>query len=325
MSTLEQVRDAIIDKHSIVVAAHISPDSDAVGSCLGLTRILNSIGKSAIGYLFDPIPKRIQPLVNDSKIQHELPKAGFDLLIAVDTATKNRLGDHNEALSKLAKMTIVIDHHISNPGYGELNFIDSSSASTSSIVLHLGKLLGATFDETTLNLLLAGLMDDTGSFRYGNTSERVFQEAAELVRLGAQPEKISELLYFSSPLKYLKLQAKVIETIELRANAQIAFGAMPLKTLSDLGCTKDDADGLIEVIRSVEGTKGAVFLRELEPTAEAPNKWKASIRNKLGSFDANVVAGNFGGGGHVAAAGCTINLPLDQAKKELEAEILKLL
>jgi len=325
METLEQIKDEILKHQSIVVAAHISPDSDAVGSSLGLTRILNSVGKSATGYLVDQIPKRVQPLVKDSKITHEVPREGFDLLIAVDTATKKRLGEHSEVLSKLAKKTIVIDHHISNPAYGDLNFIDATAASTASIILCLGKLLGAKFDETTLNLLLAGLMDDTGCFRFGNTDERVFLEAAELAKLGAKPEKISEILYFSSPLKYLKLQSKVIESIEMIANSQIAFGTMPLKTLTSLSCTKDDADGLIEVLRSVEGTRGAVFLRELDPTPEAPNKWKASIRNKQGSFDANVVAGTFGGGGHIAAAGCTLEMPLEQAKKQIEAAILKAL
>jgi phosphoesterase RecJ-like protein len=320
MNSLEQIRDAIFAAKTIIVAAHISPDSDAVGSCLGLVRLLNSIDKSATAYLFDKIPQRLKPLVKDSPVVHQLPSAGVDLFISVDTATKNRLGDHSDALMKLAKKTIVIDHHISNPGYGDLNFIDANSASASSIILHLGKLLSATFDQTSLNLLLAGLMDDTGSFRYGNTTDRVFLEAAEIVKLGAQPEVVSELLYFSSPLKYLKLKSKVVETIELAVNSEIAIGCISLKTLAELNCTKEDADGLIEVLRSIENTKGAVFLRELEA-----GKWKASIRSKQGSFDANIVAGKFGGGGHLAAAGCTIELPLDEAKKQLEAEIAKVL
>lgn len=325
MSTLQEIRDAISSSHSVVVAAHISPDSDAVGSSVGLARLLSSIGKDAVTYLYDRIPERVLPLVKDSKVISQTPSMSFDLLIAVDTATKERLGKSSDELFKFAKKTIVLDHHISNPGYGDLNFIDATSASSASIVLRLGKLLNAKFDKVTLNLLFAGLMDDTGSFRFGNTDERVFLEAAELVRLGAEVEKVSEQLYFSSPLRYLKLQSKVVESIELIAGSQIAFGSISVDDLKTLNCKKEDTDGMIDLLRSVEGTKGAVFLRELTPTSDSPNKWKASIRNKQGSFDANKVATTFGGGGHIAAAGCTINLHLDEAKKLIEAAILKAL
>ena len=324
-SSLEEIADFIKRAKSVVLAAHISPDSDAIGSSVGLTRLIKTLGIQATTYLFDRVPSRNAPFLGDSQVSHSVPTEAYDLLISVDTATQPRLGDANEELFRLASKTIVIDHHISNPGYGDLNFIDVAYASSSSIILHLGKLLGAQFDETTANLLLAGLMDDTGCFRFGNTTERVFFEAAELVRLGAKPEYVSELLYFSSPLRFLQLRSKLVDSLELIANGQVALGYITQKSLSDLGCTKDDADGLIEVLRSVENTKGAVFLRELEPTADRPERWKGSLRSKQGSFDANAVAGVFGGGGHIAAAGCTIEEPLAVIKLLLEAEIVKAL
>lgn len=312
----EALLNEIKSAKSIVVAAHISPDTDAVGSSFGLVRALRSIGKDARAYLYDDISNRVRPLIGDTPWSREVPTSEIDLFISIDTATKARLGLKNEELFKCAKRSAVIDHHVSNIGYGDVNYIVGDAPSSASLVLEIANVLNATLDETSLNLLYAGLCDDTGSFRYSNSSVRAFNEAGELVKRGVNPERIAEILFFSTPLRLLKLRSKALDTLELVLDGQLGIASVSQQLLDELGCKSEDTEGLIDDIRAVEGTVGAVFLRQLA------DGWKASIRSKSDSFDANAVAGKFGGGGHRAAAGCTIREPLERVK-ELMVDAIK--
>jgi len=309
MHTLQDVLSEIHAANTIVVTAHISPDSDAIGSSFACARLLRSIGKDARVYLYDPVPARHQELLGDTPFSNQVPEKEFDLLLVIDTATKARVGEKVEELFALAKRTVVVDHHISNPGFGDINYVRGEAPSSSSLVLEIATALNAKLDKFSLNLLFAGLSEDTGSFRFSNSSAQAFLEGATLVSQGAEVDKVSQVLYFSTPLRRMKLRGRALETLELVADGRIALVSVSKQLLSELGCTSEDTDGLIDDVRSIEGTLAAVFLREID------SGWKASLRSKADSFDANHVASKFGGGGHRAAAGCTLREPLDKARE----------
>jgi len=318
MSLGEVVQKIRVAK-SLIVAAHISPDGDAVGSSFGLTRILRSMGKSAQAYLCDGVPERMKPLISDTPWSSNPPVGSYDLLIAIDTATKMRLGPDVEELFKHAASSVVIDHHVSNAGYGDVNFIQGDAPSSASLVIELAAALGVVPDKAAVNLLFAGLCDDTGSFRFSNAGVRAFSDASELVRMGAEPEPVAQALYFSDPFRQFKLRSRALESLELVLKNRIALISLSRATLEELGCTSEDTGEVVDEARRVAGTSGAVFLREVE------NGWKASLRSKGDAFDANAVARTFGGGGHRAAAGCTIQEPLEKAKELLLAALEKAL
>lgn len=317
MATLETVRSIagrLREQKSILVATHISPDADAVGSSIGLVRALQSLGIKAHAHLPEGIPSRFQNFVDGIVVHQNAPAKGeFDALVSVDSATKQRIGPFHEALYAAVKHTFNVDHHVSNDGFAEFNLIDSSASSSAEIVLQIVKELGVKLTPEISTLLYMGLADDTGHFRYSNVTAETFQRAAELVNGGARPSEIAKLLSFSQPLSVLRLRALALNAMKLAPGNRIAWITVPLSMLQSAGARPEDTEGIIDEARSVTGVDVALLLRELEA-----GKWKASLRSKIDSFDANVVCGTFGGGGHKAASGAT----LYGTQAEVEARML---
>lgn len=311
---MEQIIARIRESGSLIVSAHVSPDADAVGSAAALGRILTALGKAVVIYLADDVPSHLRALLGDAPIVHTVPEVEFDTLIVVDTATRARIGKDAELLFSRCRFSIVIDHHISNSKYGDLNYIEGDAPSSASIVFDLAKRLGAPLDSDTLNLLYAGLCDDTGSFRYSNATPRAFSDAQELVELGAEVSRIAEMLFFSVPLNRVRLRARALGQLEFVSKDRVAFTMLSLADFRACGASPLDSEGVIDDIRAVQGVLGAVFMRE---TAEG---YRFSLRSKSDAFDANAIAARFEGGGHRAAAGCTIRgVSAEEAKQRMVA------
>lgn len=301
MISVQELVSQILECQSAILSAHISPDSDAVGSAYGLALGLKQLGKDVEVYLADPIPPRILPLVSGQvRVIHQPPSRDYDTFIALDTASKKRIGSGVDQLLGVVRKSYNIDHHISNDQWAAVNYVDATAAATAQIVLRLLLEMGVIIDHQMANLLYGGLLDDTGCFRYSNTSVAALEAAARLVELGAEPLRVANLLHFSQPEKVLRLRAAAIAGVKLYYQGKLAVVAVTQQMLSSNGASAEDSEGIVDEARSLAGVVGVVMLREMT------DGWKLSLRAKDEALDVSAIAAEFGGGGHRAAAGCKI-------------------
>ena len=316
MPSVDELCAHLRSLQSALICTHVSPDPDALGSAGAMQRGLHALGIEAHVYLPDPLPERIGVLLEGVPIVYGVPTRRYAAVVVVDTATRKRVGPQAEEVLAVGDTIINIDHHDSNIGWGTVNYIQSSAAASAEIVYELLTRLLGTIDAQTAQLLYAGLLDDTGSFCYSNVTSQALQCAANLVAAGASPETVANTLYFSVPERVLRLRAVALANLRMVLENKAAVVRITQAELSSCGAKTEDTEGLVDLARSVEGTVAAVFLREL-----ADGSWKCSLRAKVPALDVNAVASEFGGGGHKAAAGCSVR----GNAVEAEAQVLAVL
>ena len=304
MGTLPEIAEALRCSSRVLVASHISPDPDAVGSSLGLAWGLRALGKTVDLFLADGIPERLRPLREGEPVLRAVPNTRYDAIVSVDTATQKRLGRDAECLLCCGERVLNIDHHLSNSGWGDVAYIDPHASSTSEIVIELLGLLGIPLSAAQANILLAGIMDDTGCFRFSNTTPEALERAAGLLRAGASPLNVGVSLYFSVPEQVVRLRARVLSSLQLFAEGRLCLVAVSRALLEEVGASDEDCENLVDEARALSGVVIAVLARELG--GRESGRWKISLRSKDQQYDLNTFASQFGGGGHRAAAGCTI-------------------
>ena len=293
-----------------MVFCHVFPDADAIGSAGGMTLGLIAAGIEAELHLAEDVPERLKGLVAGVPLTDQLPSSDCALVV-VDTANKARVAVKGDVFPEKASKVFNIDHHISNPGWGEINLIKGYYPSASCIVLEILEELGITLSEDILNLLYAGLLEDTGSFRFSNATPIAFESAARMVGLGASPEKVANLIYFNVPERVVKLRGIAIPEISKKIEGQIGWLVVTNKMLEQAGAVGGDTEGLVDEVRALSGVKGSVMIRERE------GSWKVSLRSKIENLDVNNVAQALGGGGHRAAAGITLEGDLEVVEKKV--------
>ena len=296
-----------------IICSHVSPDADALGSAGALQMALSANGVDAKVFLPEKhLPDYVAPLCENVSFIYEVPEGSFEALIVVDTASAERINGPSDVLRDRAEKVFNIDHHGSNVGWGDVNYIDSDSPSTSVIVLEMAKQLDLPLSPEAANLLLAGLMDDTGCFRFSNTTTVSFEAAARMLELGASAELVANILYFSVPERVLTLRARAMSELELVFGGKVSVVRVTQEMMTACGASALDSEGIVDLARSVEGTIAAVFFREREAGV-----WKISLRAKDERIDVNEVAAEFDGGGHRAAAGASVHGTFDEAKSKV--------
>ncbi len=230
-----------------------------------------------------------------------------------------RLGDGIGRVSG-SDLFINIDHHISNRGYGTVNHVDANSPATGEIVSRLIYENDMPMNRQIAENLFVAIATDTGSFQYGSTTAETFRTASQLVAEGLDVGRISQQLYFSYPKRRIDLLAAVLETREFFCADRVASMFLTLETMKTLGVSREDTEGLINYVRSVDSVEVAVFFEEMMDAGL--RKVRVSFRSKDAEV-ANVseIAGSFGGGGHMLAAGARLPGPLDEAKKRVIEKI----
>jgi phosphoesterase RecJ-like protein len=311
----DSIINEITSSDTIILSTHVSPDPDAIGSSGALCLGLRSVGKNALLYLPDPLPERLRGFFPEEYIIKEIPSGGY-LLIGLDCATKKRLGDESDLLCSSARNVINIDHHASNEGWGNLNHIKGDEAATAVLVYELLSQLHVPISAQGATLLYAGIMDDTGSFRFSNTSEKALLTASSLLALGANPSEIATEIYFQEPFRALKLKGKAIDTLCVFEDGKAALAYISLQMRGEDVHSPGDSEGIIDIVRAVKGVSVALFLREHER-----DKWRGSIRSKSISCDVSKFASVFGGGGHQAAAGFSIDGTQDEVLSRVKNEV----
>lgn len=314
MNDFDEIVNKIRGLKSALICTHISPDADAIGSSCALQLGLAKLGINASVYLPKPVPENLSPLIGSASITHEVPQNLMSGIVTVDTAARRRIGSEVDAVLASGEISINIDHHPSNPGWADLNYIREDAASSTIIIWDLLCALEISVDEVMADLLLAGLMDDTGCFRFSNTRVSAFECAAALLNAGANPERIANKLYFSLPERVLRLQAALIAEMRVEFDGKLSLGAVSKEMLNRCGAKAEDTEGLVEILRKIDGTLCAVFFKELD------SGWKLSLRSKSEDLDVNSIAQKFGGGGHRQAAGCEIEGTLQEIEQRVLAE-----
>lgn len=296
-ATTSEILNAINAAQTALVVGHIRPDGDCVGAALAMRHICERLGKTA-----DAVCDGEKPAAYAFLPEYEYFCAPrykkYDLFIAVDCATENRLGEYR-ALLLSAKNSINIDHHITNTEYGNINHVIPTASSTCHILYDLFKNVDGLLDNSVASMLYTGLSTDTGHFMHSNTTSEVFRTAAALCEYGIDIAALNHDLYCSNSFNKIKLTSRALGGIVLYESGKIALMNISLKDLQDSGCTSEDTEGLIDNASGIAGVKIAISMCE-----QPGSIFRVSFRSV--SADVSVSAARFGGGGHKLAAGCII-------------------
>lgn len=312
-----EARQLVDSADTILIVTHLRPDGDALGSALGLYHSLAAMGKRPPAVLCqDPAPEIYQFLPGAELVQTEpLPLEDWDLAIVCDMSQLNRCGPHENVARKASKK-LLIDHHVPGEEFGDVRLVDADEAATAVLAYRWLKATGMPMPPETRQCLLTGIVTDTFSFKFSNTTPESLRVAAELVDMGTDIRLINEEVFETRSYVSVRLLGATLSTVETTEDGKIAWAVVPIDVFHALGANDGHTEGIINYVRSIRGVEAAFLIRQV-----APDKVKASLRSN--TADMAKVAGTFGGGGHVNAAGCTVGLAPEKAIAALIDEIRK--
>jgi len=310
MDDLAQVLQEIQQRRRFLVTSHARPDGDAIGSTLALAHILRKMGKSAEIVLGDPVPLLYHPLPGSETIVRSTQVNGdYDAVIILecDSVQRTRLhGLENQFL-------INIDHHASSRPFANINWIDPSAVATAELIFRLAQAAQVKITPEIATCLYTAVLTDTGSFCYAPTNACTFELAKFLVEHGADPGKIAQSVYFSSPMSKMCLLGAALSRLE--RDGEIAWMSVTRDDMERFGALDEDCEGLVNYALSIAGIEVAIFFREV-----AQERIRVSIRSK-GAVNVADIAQKFGGGGHECAGGFSTEGPVEEAAKRVLAEL----
>lgn len=307
-----EVAERIRSGRNFLITSHRNPDGDALGSGIALRGLIRKMGKSARVIVRDGFGKPLYniPGADEVTISDALPSdypGAYDAIFTMECPEVQRTG-----YSILPGPVVNIDHHLGNEMYGQINYLDIEAPSVGEMVLQLNnRHLHLPLDRDVAIAMYVSLATDTGFFRYHNTTMRTFEAALELVRAGVVPGDVSLWINESQTPGAIKLLGLCLTTLELHAGGKIATTELPKRFYAEAAAKPEETEGIVNYGRSIDGVRVSVLLKEGDD-----GKTRASLRAKPG-VDVQAVAAMFGGGGHKAASGCTVPLPLAEAKARL--------
>ncbi len=314
--SLSSIARALRDARSVGVACHVRPDGDAIGSLVALAYSLKLAGRQVHALSEDGVPGNLVFLPGNGMVVSPSGEAlELDVAVALDTATKERLGERTNRAFGAAPLLVNIDHHGTNPRYGHLNHIDVAAPATGQIVYELLTQEGFPIDDTVRQNLFAAISTDTGSFQFSSTTPRTHRIVAEMMESGLDTTLLSQKLYHEHPYRRIRLLQALLNEMKFSADNRVASWSLTAATQRSVNMEPGDTEGLIDTLRSIEGTMAVAIFEE---TAEG--KVRVSARSKDARLDVSKVCGEFGGGGHRMAAGARLAPPLADAESRfLEA------
>lgn len=297
---------------TVAVWGHLRPDGDCIGSQVALVRVLRNMGVDAFAINAHAVPYNLGAFIGDTPFYQpdspDLPVAAES--ITVDCSTLDRIGASAAPLR--GKIILAVDHHISNPGFGKQNWIDTESAATAEILAGIFIDCGVHMDAITAQALYVGIATDTGHFRYPATSHRVFSLCSQLLDSGAKPAEAAHELFEKESIGRLRLLTLFLESLEFHHDNRVCIGFIRHSMFGETGTDRSQAEGFVDFPRSIDSVKVAALIEE-----QADGSFKGSLRSKRPSVRVDQVAAAFGGGGHACAAGFECRLPLPGFKAEL--------
>ncbi len=317
---LERVADEIRGRQRFLLTAHEGPDGDALGSLLGMHHLLTQLGKDSVMFMAAkefplPVEYRFLPL---EEVFHEPPADMADrTVVFLDCGNIDRMPV--EFLSDGDNFRINVDHHHDNTLFGDVNLVDTAASCTAEIVYELAILLGVEITPEIAAALYVGLITDTGKFMYENTNAHTHRIAAELIDAGVAVDETYRRLYEHVPLEKLRLLSRALDGIRRYCGERLVVAYITAADYEATGAGEEMTEGIIDHLRSVEGSKVAALIRDQGDRGRAARK--VSLRSSGGEIDVSAIARQHGGGGHKRAAGFSTDLELEELVSFLCGEV----
>ena len=315
MNMAKQIADYLTKNDNYHIIVHKNPDGDCLGSAKALCLALRSIGKNAKVILPNPPSVRLMFMWEESLELGDFP---CETAVCTDVASFGQMGDLFESVFKNAPHSICIDHHGTNDGYANINYIDSQSAATGEMIYKIIEAMGVELTVSMAKSLLVSLADDTGSFQYSNTTVRTHVIAARLYEIIPDPEPVMRALYGTHTFEEVEVLKEVIPSLEYHFGGSVCFMFADVSKIVSMGAEASNIDAWVGIPRSVKGVEVAAIFK-----IHSPTEVKVSFRSNE-YIDVSVLAAKFGGGGHMRAAGATFFESADSAKEKILEELKKL-
>ena len=310
---LDKIINIISGAEKIAVFAHMSPDGDAIGSCLALYMGLKQLKKD-VDVICDEYSDSFKflPCLDEVKVKGS---KDYDLCIALDCADRNRLYDPNNSFDA-AINTISIDHHASNTFFAMYNYVEENSPAVCKTLVKVLKRLNITITKEIGDALMTGIITDSGGFRYDTVDDETFEFAANMLDIGVNISKIYQKTFDVQTMAQFKLTCIATSRIKFLGNGRVAITYITADDIKKTGAKIGDHEGIVNIGRNIEGVEVSIFLRE------DVDGFKVSFRSS-NYVDVAEIAKAFDGGGHSKAAGCIVDMPLDKAMRALVKETVK--
>ena len=295
-----ELKKLVNDAKTIGVIGHIDPDSDSLGSVTALAESMRLLDKKVYAFSLDPVPYNIKFLYKSEELIDDLDAdVNLDILFILDTSNLERMGKGSRLLSK-SKATVIIDHHISNNMKADIKYLDTTVSSTGELLYSILDKNNFPIDKNIGESILTAISGDSGSFRYDTVTDKTFDITSDLMKLGVDLNKINTNLYGQNRLQKVEMLGRALSRLKLHKNGRISTTYILGSDFMELEAERGDIEGIVETIRDISGVEIAIFIRE---TREG---LKVSTRSKH-DYDVRKLALKFGGGGHVKAAGFSLD------------------
>ncbi len=316
--SIQQIIEYLNKSKRLLLASHMRPDGDAIGALISLGIALGEYKKTVRLYNEGPIPAVYQFLPSLHLIKNTVGDiTEFDTAIILDCSDLHRIG---EAATEVSKIPVIInvDHHMTNNRFGNFQFVDPDASSTAEMVYRLITQMEIPINTGIAYSIYTGIMADTGSFRFANTTPEAFEISHKMVQAGADPHKVAQHVYETTSLNRIKLLHMLYESIELSPNGKMSIMTLTQNMLNATGSKLDDVNGLINYAKQIENVKLAVLLYERRRSLciKHGSDFHVSLRSDDG-VNVAAIATSFGGGGHQNAAGFDIHSKLPELKRTL--------
>ena len=316
---MDQIIQHIKDAQRILIASHAEPDGDSVGSLVALGLALAKLDKKITMYNPSPIPAVYRFLPGADRILRQIKNADtYELALILDCGDLVRIGENSAEVEKIPVL-INLDHHVSNTGFGHIQFIDTSACATAEIVYRLINALQIPFDKAIATSIYTGILTDTGSFRFSNTNQAAFAISKAMTDAGVEPHNVAQHVFGTYSLGRIKLLNLALNSIEISNNGKLSMMTVTRIMLNTTGTNSEDLDGMINYARRIEDVKVAALIHEIKNGAGKfanMNRYHVSLRSDS-SVDVARIAGKFGVGGHTSAAGFQIESTLVALKTKV--------
>lgn len=314
MSTLDEILKSVNKAENIVILTHENPDGDAIGTSCALYQALRSQNKD-VELIIPQYPRTFNGVPGIENAKKEGSRESYDLAISVDCATIKLLNGWSKYFED-ANERIVIDHHSSNSMYGDINYVDPSAPACAQVMYILFRYLEWEITQEIGECLMTGIITDTGGFQYSGVSKETFEIASNILSLGVNISKIYKKVLSTRTRTSFELKRIALERMEFLEDGKITFTYITKEDEKHVNSEVGDYEGIVNEGREIEGVEVSIFLHEMD------NGFKASLRaNEY--VNVSDVCMMFGGGGHIRAAGVTMQGTPEQIKEKLVSEIVR--
>ncbi|MEX2580409.1 MAG: bifunctional oligoribonuclease/PAP phosphatase NrnA [Verrucomicrobiales bacterium] len=315
-ATFSEIERRIQRASRILVVSHDRPDGDAIGSVVATGMLLEKLGKEVELVNFDRVPESLAFLPGSERIESPRGRSEADLVIALDSAGRDRINEAVWEFASAIETVVNIDHHVSNTEFGTLNYVDGESPATGQIVFQLAASAGWEMDREIAENLYAAISTDTGSFRYPSTTSETYRIVATLTDLGVDVGRINQLLYENYPERRVQLLRVMLQNMRMDFDGRCASLSLPIAISKTLELAVGDTEGVIDVVRAIDTVIVAILFEELPD-----GRIRVSSRSKDPRCNVGEICAEFGGGGHALAAGARLPGPLQDARERFLAHV----